>query len=194
MFEKATDRARKVMHIANVEAIKFDNEYVSVEHILLGLLKEGSGVAANILKNAGICSEHVLGILGTNFDKREGIDLNAKLPLTIRSKKVLEYAEDEARILNHNYIGTEHLLLGLLREEEGPVYSFFCTLGIAPSDLRDQTLNILGFDTDYVLKFEKEASNKLLREYKLDKIKEIVKINTDPNYALALIKELMEEK
>src|SRR5437588_2026103 len=119
MYERFTDRARKVMQLANQEAQRFNHEYIGTEHILLGLVKEGSGVAANVLKNLDIDLRRIC--LEVEKIVQAGPDMvtMGKLPQTPRAKKVIEYSIEEARNLNHNYVGTEHLLLGLLREQEG---------------------------------------------------------------------------
>jgi hypothetical protein len=113
------DRARTVMRLANQEAQRFNHEYIGTEHILLGLVKEGAGVAANVLKNLDID----LGKIRLEVEKivQLGPDTVAEgvLPQTPRAKKVIEYSIEEVRNLNRNFVGTEHLLLGLLREEEG---------------------------------------------------------------------------
>ena len=119
MYERFTDRARKVLQLANQEAQRLNHEYIGTEHILLGLVKEGSGVASNVLKNMDVD----LTKIRREVEKlvNQGTDMIAmgKLPQTPRAKKAIEYAMDEARNLGHTYVGTEHLLLGLLREEEG---------------------------------------------------------------------------
>src|SRR5216683_7976200 len=119
MYERFTDRARKVMILANEEAQRFNHEYIGTEHILLGLVKEGAGVAANVLKNLDIDLRKIR--LEVEKIVQSGPDMvtMGKLPQTPRAKKVIEYSIEEARNLNHNYVGTEHLLLGLLREQEG---------------------------------------------------------------------------
>jgi len=119
MFERFTDRARKVMALANQEAQRFNHEYVGTEHILLGLVKEGSGVGATVLKNLDVDIKK----LRLEIEKlvKSGPDMvtMGKLPQTPRAKKVIEYAIEEARALNHNYVGTEHILLGLVKEGSG---------------------------------------------------------------------------
>src|SRR5438445_6774944 len=115
MYERFTDRSRKVMQLANQEAQRFNHEYIGTEHLLLGLVKEGSGVAANVLKNLDIDLRKV----DLEIEKFVQLGPNrvtmSKLPQTPRAKKVIEFALEEA----HSYVGTEHLLLGLLREQEG---------------------------------------------------------------------------
>ncbi len=144
MYERFTDRARKVMQLANQEAQRFNHEYIGTEHILLGLVKEGSGVAANVLKNLDVDLRKIR--LEVEKIVQSGPDMvtMGKLPQTPRAKKVIEYAMEEARNLNHNYVGTEHLLLGLLREQEGVAAQVLMNLGLKLEDVRDEVLNLLG--------------------------------------------------
>jgi ATP-dependent Clp protease ATP-binding subunit ClpC len=148
MFERFTDRARKVMALANQEAQRFNHEYIGTEHILLGLVKEGSGVGANVLKNLDVDIKK----LRLEVEKlvKSGPDMvtMGKLPHTPRAKKVIEFAIEEARSLNHNYIGTEHLLLGLLRETEGVAAQVLMNLGLKLEDVRQEVLNLLGAGVD----------------------------------------------
>jgi ATP-dependent Clp protease ATP-binding subunit ClpC len=148
MFERFTDRARKVMALANQEAQRFNHEYIGTEHILLGLVKEGSGVGANVLKNLDVDLRKVR--LEVEKLVKSGPDMvtMGKLPQTPRAKKVIEYAIEEARNLNHNYVGTEHLLLGLLREHEGVAAQVLMNLGLKLEEVREEVLNLLGADTD----------------------------------------------
>src|SRR6202453_4362646 len=144
MYERFTDRARKVMQLANQEAQRFNHEYIGTEHILLGLVKEGSGVAANVLKNLDIDLRKIR--LEVEKIVQAGPDMvtMGKLPQTPRAKKVIEYSVEEARNLNHNYVGTEHLLLGLLREQEGVAAQVLMNLGLKLEDVREEVLNLLG--------------------------------------------------
>ncbi len=144
MFERLTDRARKVMALANQEAQRFNHEYIGTEHILLGLVKEGSGVGANVLKHLEIDLRKVR--LEVEKLVKSGPDMvtMGKLPQTPRAKKVIEYAIEEARSLNHNYVGTEHLLLGLLREQDGVAAQVLMNLGLKLEDVREEVLNLLG--------------------------------------------------
>jgi ATP-dependent Clp protease ATP-binding subunit ClpC len=147
MYERFTDRARKVMQLANQEAQRFNHEYIGTEHILLGLVKEGSGVAANVLKNLDIDLRkirlEVEKIVQTGHSSGEQVVMG-KLPHTPRAKKVIEYSVEEAKNLNHNYVGTEHLLLGLLREQEGVAAQVLMNLGLKLEDVREEVLNLLG--------------------------------------------------
>ncbi len=148
MYERFTDRARKVMQLANQEAQRFNHEYIGTEHILLGLVKEGTGVAANVLKNLDIDLRKIR--LEVEKIVQAGPDMvtMGKLPQTPRAKKVIEYSIEEARQLNHNYVGTEHLLLGLLREQEGVAAQVLMNLGLKLEDVRDEVLNLLGHNME----------------------------------------------
>jgi len=158
MFERLTDRARKVMALANQEAQRFNHEYIGTEHILLGLVKEGSGVGANVLKHLEIDLRKVR--LEVEKLVKSGPDMvtMGKLPQTPRAKKVIEYAIEEARSLNHNYVGTEHLLLGLLREQDGVAAQVLMNLGLKLDDVREEVLNLLGagVDSDIEMSGEEE--------------------------------------
>src|SRR5207249_11496712 len=144
MDERFTDRARKVMQLTNQEAQRFNHEYIGTEHILLGLVKEGSGVGANVLKNLDVDLRKVR--LEVEKLVKSGPDMvtMGKLPQTPRAKKVIEYAIEEARNLNHNYVGTEHLLLGLLREHDGVAAQVLMNLGLKLEEVREEVLNLLG--------------------------------------------------
>jgi len=148
MFERFTDRARKVMALANQEAQRFNHEYIGTEHILLGLVKEGSGVGANVLRNLDVDLRKVR--LEVEKHVKSGPDMvtMGKLPQTPRAKKVIEYAIEEARALNHNYVGTEHLLLGILREQDGVAAQVLMNLGLKLEEVREEVLNLLGAGMD----------------------------------------------
>jgi len=148
MFERFTDRARKVMALANQEAQRFNHEYIGTEHILLGLVKEGSGVGATVLKNLDVDIKKLR--LEVEKQVKSGPDMvtMGKLPQTPKAKKVIEYAIEEARALNHNYVGTEHILLGLLRETEGIAAQILMNVGLKLEDIRQEVLNLLGAGVD----------------------------------------------
>ncbi len=148
MFERFTDRARKVMALANQEAQRFNHEYIGTEHILLGLVKEGSGVGANVLKNLGVDLRKVRLEVEKLVKSGPEMVTMGKLPQTPRAKRVIEYAIEEARNLNHNYVGTEHLLLGLLREQDGVAAQVLMNLGLKLEDVREEVLNLLGAGVD----------------------------------------------
>jgi ATP-dependent Clp protease ATP-binding subunit ClpC len=144
MYERFTDRARKVMQLANQEAQRFNHEYIGTEHILLGLIKEGSGVAANVLKNLDVDLRKIRLEVEKLVQSGPDMVTMGKLPQTPRAKKVIEYSMEEARILNHNYVGTEHILLGLLREQEGVAAQVLMNLGLKLEEVREEVLNLLG--------------------------------------------------
>jgi ATP-dependent Clp protease ATP-binding subunit ClpC len=144
MYERFTDRARKVMQLANQEAQRFNHEYIGTEHILLGLIKEGSGVAANVLKNLDVDLRKIRLEVEKLVQSGPDMVTMGKLPQTPRAKKVIEYSMEEARNLNHNYVGTEHILLGLLREQEGVAAQVLMNLGLKLEDVREEVLNLLG--------------------------------------------------
>ncbi|HEY7313610.1 MAG TPA: Clp protease N-terminal domain-containing protein [Gemmataceae bacterium] len=147
MYERFTDRARKVMQLANQEAQRLNHEYVGTENILLGLVKEGSGVAANVLKNLDIDLRkirlEVEKIIYRIPDQAPWVPW-PKLPQTPRAKLVIERAIEEAKNLNDNYVGTEHLLLGLVRDEDGVASQVLMNLGLKLADVRKGVLQILG--------------------------------------------------
>ncbi|MEN6451478.1 MAG: Clp protease N-terminal domain-containing protein, partial [Thermoguttaceae bacterium] len=144
MYERFTDRARKVMQLANQEAQRFNHEYIGTEHVLLGLIKEGSGVAANVLKNLDIDLRKIRMEVEKLVQSGPDMVTMGKLPQTPRAKKVIEFSMEEARNLNHNYVGTEHILLGLLREQEGVAAQVLMNLGLKLEDVREEVLNLLG--------------------------------------------------
>jgi ATP-dependent Clp protease ATP-binding subunit ClpC len=144
MYERFTDRARKVMQLANQEAQRFNHEYIGTEHVLLGLIKEGSGVAANVLKNLDVDLRKIRLEVEKLVQSGPDMVTMGKLPQTPRAKKVIEYSMEEARNLNHNYVGTEHILLGLLREQEGVAAQVLMNLGLKLEEVRDEVLNLLG--------------------------------------------------
>ena len=144
MYERFTDRARKVMQLANQEAQRFNHEYIGTEHVLLGLIKEGSGVAANVLKNLDVDLRKIRLEVEKLVQSGPDMVTMGKLPQTPRAKKVIEYSMEEARNLNHNYVGTEHILLGLLREQEGVAAQVLMNLGLKLEDVREEVLNLLG--------------------------------------------------
>jgi len=160
MYERFTDRARKVMQLANQEAQRFNHEYIGTEHVLLGLVKEGSGVAANVLKNLDVDLRKIRLEVEKLVQSGPEMVTMGKLPQTPRAKKVIEYSMEEARNLNHNYVGTEHILLGLLREQEGVAAQVLMNLGLKLEEVREEVLNLLG----HGLEGEEEPSERSGRE------------------------------
>ncbi len=142
-FDKFTERSRKVLSLAQEEAQRLKHNYIGTEHLLLGLVREGEGVAAKVLSNLGVdlkeARDTVEAIIGRGHRVIRG-----EIGLTPRAKKVIELAVDEARRLNHHYIGTEHLLLGLVREGEGIAAGALESLGVDLKKVRAETMRILG--------------------------------------------------
>ena len=142
MFERFTDRARRVVVLAQEEARMLNHNYIGTEHILLGLIHEGEGVAAKALESLGISLEAVRQkveeIIGHGQQSPSG-----HIPFTPRAKKVLELSLREALQINHSYIGTEHILLGLIREGEGVAAQVLVKLGADLNRVRNQVLQLL---------------------------------------------------
>src|SRR3954451_14899711 len=141
-FDKFTERARKVLQLAQEEAQRFNHNYIGTEHILLGLVREGDGVAARVLNNLGIELHKVRSAVEFIIGRGDRMVMG-EIGLTPRAKRVIELAVDEARRLNHHYIGTEHLLLGLVREGEGIAAGVLESLGVNLEKVRTQTIQVL---------------------------------------------------
>ena len=144
MFSRFTDRARKVIALANQEAQRFNHEFVGTEHLLLGLVNEGTGVGANVLKNLGVDLDKARAAVEGIEKPGPAMASRGKLPQTPRGKKVVEYAIQEAKALDHNYVGTEHLLLGLVRESEGVAAQALMNMGLELEKVRAEVLSLLG--------------------------------------------------
>jgi len=142
MFERFTDRARRVVVLAQEEARMLDHDYIGTEHILLGLIREGDGYAARSLESLGISldavRQQVQEIIGRGQQAPSG-----HIPFTPRAKKVLELSLRESLQLGHNYIGTEHMLLGLLREGDGVAAQVLVRLGADLDRVREQVIQLL---------------------------------------------------
>ena len=141
-FDKFTERARRVLTLAQEEAQRFNHNYIGTEHLLLGLVREGDGVAAKVLANLGVELSKVRSAVEFIIGRGDRAAVG-EIGLTPRAKKVIELAVDEARRLNHHYIGTEHLLLGLVREGEGIAASVLESLGVNLERVRAETTRIL---------------------------------------------------
>src|SRR5947209_20029981 len=142
-FDKFTERARKVLSLAQEEAQRFQHNYIGTEHLLLGLLREDEGVAGKVLTSLGVDLEKVRKAVEGIIGHGDHIVLG-EIGLTPRAKKVIELAVDEARCLNHHYIGTEHILLGLVREGEGIGAGVLERFGIGLEQVQTQMLQMLG--------------------------------------------------
>ncbi len=141
-FEKFSERARRVLSLAQEEAQRFNHNYIGTEHILLGLARETEGVAARVLSNLGVELSKVRSAVEFIIGRGEKA-VPGEIGLTPRAKKVIELAVDEARRLNHSYIGTEHLLIGLMREGEGVAAGVLESLGVTLEKARNETSRIL---------------------------------------------------
>jgi ATP-dependent Clp protease ATP-binding subunit ClpA len=144
MYERLTDRARRIMQLANQEAQRLNQEYIGTEHLLLGLIEEGSGIAVEALKNLNIDLRQIRREIEKIDQGAPGDVTLRKLPPTPRLKKILEYAIEEARNLNDGLVGTRHILLGLLREGEGVGAQVLFNLGVKLEDVRAEVFAILG--------------------------------------------------
>ncbi len=141
-FDRFTERARKVLTLAQEEAQRFNHNYIGTEHLLLGLVREGEGVAAKVLSNLGIELTKVRSAVEFIIGRGER-QVMGEIGLTPRAKKVIELAVDEARRLGHHYIGTEHLLLGLIREGEGIAAGVLESLGVNLEKVRSEVIKVL---------------------------------------------------
>ena len=143
MFERFSDRGRRVVVLAQDEARRLDHNYIGTEHILLGLLNEGRGVAARALESLGISLEVVRQQVEEIIGRGQGPSPSGHIPFTPRAKKVLELSLREALQLGHTYIGTEHILLGLIREGEGVAAQVLVGLGVDLNRSRQQVIALL---------------------------------------------------
>ncbi|MCS7277145.1 MAG: ATP-dependent Clp protease ATP-binding subunit [Dehalococcoidia bacterium] len=141
-FEKFTERARRVLTLAQEEALRFNHNYIGTEHILLGLVREGEGVAAKVLANLGVDLNKVRSAVEFIIGRGDKA-VTGEIGLTPRARKVIELAVDEARRLGHHYIGTEHLLLGLVREGEGIAAGVLESLGVSLEKVRAEVSRVL---------------------------------------------------
>src|SRR6187397_1343691 len=141
-FDKFTERARKVLQLAQEEAQRFNHNYIGTEHLLLGLVREGEGVAAKVLANLGVDLNKVRSAVEFIIGRGDRT-VTGDIGLTPRAKKVIELSVDEARRLNHHYIGTEHLLLGLVREGEGIAAGVLESLGVNLEKVRAQVMQVV---------------------------------------------------
>src|SRR5579863_595108 len=179
MFERFTERARRVIILAQEEAKRLNHSAVGTEHILLGIIREGEGVASKVLESLNINPERVRAEIESAIGRGERTPYE-EVAFTPRAKKVLELALDEARRLGHNYIGTEHLLLGLIREGEGVAARVLEAMGADLERVRSQVVYLLG--EEGTASYTKQASKtptldefgrdltKLARENKLDPV------------------------
>lgn len=144
MFDRFTERARKVIILAKEEAKRFNHDYIGTEHILLGLIKEGESVAAAVLQNLGLSLDTIRLEVEKLVQFGPSTIVSGDIPFTPKAKKVIELAMDEARRLGHNYIGTEHLLLGLIKEGEGVASHVLMNVGLDLNKVRAEVIKLLG--------------------------------------------------
>lgn len=144
MFNRFTERARKVIILAKEEARRFNHDYIGTEHILLGLIREGEGVAAAVLQKLEVSLENIRLEIEKLVQPGPTTQIIGDIPFTPRAKKALELSAEEARSLGHNYIGTEHLLLGLIREGEGIASQVLLNLGMDLNSVRNEVMSLLG--------------------------------------------------
>ncbi|MBI2081668.1 MAG: ATP-dependent Clp protease ATP-binding subunit, partial [candidate division NC10 bacterium] len=165
MFERFTERARKVIILAREEAIRLGHTFVGTEHLLLGLIREGDGLAVAILKKLNVNMAAVKADVEKIVSVGSEVAPAGEIPFTPQAKKVLEYAISEARSLGHNYIGTEHLLLGLIREGEGTASLVLRDFGVTVASAKAQAQELLG---EQATKATASARTPALDEFGLD--------------------------
>src|SRR3954465_8593518 len=156
-FDKFTERARKVLTLAQEEAQRFNHNYIGTEHLLFGLVREGDGVAARVLSNMGVQLPKVRSAAAVIIGRGDQAP-TGDIGLTPRAERVIELAVDEARRLNHHYIGTEHLLLGLVREGEGIAAGVLESLGVSLEKVRAQVIEVLKSSSGYGTQGGKQSS------------------------------------
>jgi len=183
MQDRFTDRVRKVIYYARDEAARLQHDYIGTEHLLLGIVREGEGIAAKVLAKLELDFEQIQQAVENMVKSTGGTLTIGEIPFTPRAKRVLELAIEEARLLGHNYVGTEHLLLGLIREGEGVAAQVLAELGVDRKRVREEVLKLLGPTTTVkTRKAKKEKSDtpnldqfgrdltQMARETKLDPI------------------------
>src|SRR5499433_3043623 len=143
MFKRFTERARRVIILAREEAERHHHEYLGTEHILLGMLKDGGGIAITVLQKAGLSIDQIRMEIERHLPRNTNALIVGEIPFTLKAKKVLEYGVEEARLMGHNYIGTEHLLLGLLKEKDGVAFKVLNTFGVRLVETREKILSLL---------------------------------------------------
>jgi len=142
MFGRFTNQARRAMALANIEAQRLNHEFIGTEHMLLGLVKEGAGVGAAVLKKHGVDFEELRIEVEKIVKPGPVMVTMGKLPQTPRSKEVISYAIEEAWVINHKYIGTGHMLLGLLRVKDCAAAKLLRNKGLKLEDVRQEVLRL----------------------------------------------------
>ena len=180
MQDKFTERVRKVMYLAREEAGRLQHDYIGTEHLLLGLIREGEGIAANVLTNLGLDLEVIRQTVESMVAAPGSTLTLGEIPFTPKAKRVLELAIEEARQLGHNYVGTEHLLLGLIREGEGVAARVLQELGVDRKKVRDETLRLLGGPPAGKAAEEEKSETPALNQFGRDLTQLAVEMKLDP--------------
>src|SRR5213595_3916386 len=157
-FDRFNDRAKRVLALAQDEAIRFNHNYIGTEHLLLGLVREGEGVAARVLDALGVQLTKVRTAVEFTIGRGDSTTSPSEITLSPRTKKVIELAIDEARKLGHSHVGTEHLLLGLVREGEGIAAGVLESLGVSLEKVRAQVIEVLKSSSGYGTQGGKQSS------------------------------------
>ncbi|HET9888547.1 MAG TPA: ATP-dependent Clp protease ATP-binding subunit [bacterium] len=169
MQDRFTERVRKVMYLAREEAGRLHHDYIGTEHLLLGIIREGEGIAATVLNNLGLDLDTIRQSIENMVPTSGGTLTIGEIPFTPRAKRVLELSVEEARLFGHNYVGTEHLLLGLIREGEGVAARVLMELGADRKRVREETLKLLGGSAPGVSKQpEKKSETPALDQFGRD--------------------------
>src|ERR687892_1639129 len=157
-FDRFNDRAKRVLALSQDEAIRFNHNYIGTEHLLLGLVREGEGVAARVLDSLGVELSKVRTAVEFIIGRGDSTTSPSEITLSPRTKKVIELAIDEARKLGHSHVGTEHLLLGLVREGEGIASGVLESLGVSLDKVRSQVIYVLNQSQSYSQQESRHAS------------------------------------
>lgn len=212
MFEKFTERARKVMSLARQEAQRLNSEFIGTEHFLLGIIAEGGGVANKVLKQFNVDSQKVKQEVEKLITPSSSPTVTlGQLPFSPRAKRVIELATEAMFQLGHDVIGTEHILLALLKENEGIAAQVLINLGLKLDGVRDMTLEVLGSSIesmrsavtpgDYVISFSAGLSVKQIGEVitavkmikGIDKVKKVSPVSKSIDTVLELVRKAMDE-
>jgi ATP-dependent Clp protease ATP-binding subunit ClpC len=178
MFERFTERARRVIILARGEAEKYQHEYLGTEHLLLGIIREGTGVAISVLQTMEFSQKQLEAELVSRMPPTENVLTLGEIPFSPQAKKVLEYSVEEARLLGQNYIGTEHLLLGIMKEDTGIAAQVLKSFGLSLSMLRKETIALLKLTSPKAKEDKKETP--LLNEFSRDLTKLAKEAKLDP--------------
>ncbi len=178
MFKRFTERARKVIILAREEAEKNQHEYLGTEHLLIGILKDGGGVAIAVLQRMGADLKNIRNELERHMPPNSNTLIIGDIPFTARAKKVLEYSVEEARSMGHSYIGTEHMLLGLIREKDGVAARVLMSMNFHYAELREQAINLL--KEPVAIQDKQQSKTPALDEFGRDLTELAIKGKLDP--------------